>query len=67
MGREVDLRGSVRLRMFCLFVEDAGVFLFVFLLFRATLAAYGGSQARCQIEATAAGHSHSQARSEPCL
>ena len=42
---------------------------FFFLLFRATLAAYGSSQARGQIEATAAGlyHSHSNARSEPSL
>ena len=39
------------------------------LLFRATPAAYGGSQARGLIRATAAGlpHSYSNARSEPCL
>ena len=42
---------------------------FAFLLFRATPMAYGGSQARGQIGATAAGlhHSHSNARSELCL
>ena len=40
-----------------------------FLLFRATPTAYGGSQARGPIGATAAGlrHSHSNARSEPRL
>ena len=39
---------------------------FSFLVFRATPAAYGGSQARGQIGAVAAGlhHSHSHARSE---
>ena len=39
---------------------------FFLLLFRAAFAAYGGSQARGQIGATAAGlhHSHSNARSE---
>ena len=38
-------------------------------LFRATPVAYGGSQARRPIRATAASlrHSHSNARSEPCL
>ena len=42
---------------------------FVFCLFRATPTAYGGSQARAPIGATAAGlhHSHSNARSEPRL
>ena len=41
---------------------------FVFFFFRAELVAYGGSQARSQIGATAAGlqHSHSNARSGPC-
>ena len=41
----------------------------VFLLFRATPAAYGSSQARDQIGAAAAGlhHSHSNARSKPRL
>ena len=38
-------------------------------LFRATSAAYGGSQARSQIRAAAAGlhQSHSNARSDLCL
>ena len=38
-------------------------------VFRATPTAYGGSQARSLIRATAASlhHSHSKARSEPCL
>ena len=45
------------------------MFCFVFLLFRATPTAYGGSQARHLIGATAAGHSHSHsnARSEARL
>ena len=44
-------------------------FVFFFLLFRATPMAYGGSQSRGWIRATAAGlcHSHSNARSEPRL
>jgi len=46
-------------------------FLFVLfvLLHRASAMAYGGSQARGQIGAVAAGlhHSHSNVRSEPCL
>ena len=43
--------------------------LFVCLLFRAALTAYGGSQARGLIRATAASphHRHSNAGSEPCL
>ena len=42
------------------------LFLFVFFLFRATSVAYGSSQARGLMGATAAGlhHSHSHARSE---
>jgi len=42
-------------------------FLFIYLLFRATSVAYGGSQARGQIGAVAAGHNHSNTRSEPHL
>ena len=39
------------------------------LLFRAALAAYGGSQARARVGATVAGlrHIHSNSGSEPCL
>ena len=42
---------------------------FYFLLFMAAPMAYGGSQARCQTGAAAAGlhHSHSNAGSELCL
>ena len=45
------------------------LFIYSFLFFRAAPAAYGSFQARSQIEAAAAGlhHSHSNARSEPCL
>ena len=44
-------------------------FFLLFLLFRASLGVYGGSQARGPIGATAAGHSHSHshARSKPWL
>ena len=44
-------------------------FLFFFLLFRAILAAHGGSQAKGRIRATATslGHSHSNARPKPHL
>jgi len=44
-------------------------YFFVFCLFSAALAAYGGSQARGRIATVAAGlcHSHSNARSKPCL
>ena len=47
----------------------AEVFGFFFLLFRASLTAYGGSQARGRMEATAASlrPNHSSARSEPHL
>ena len=43
--------------------------LFYFLLFRATLMALGGSQARGLIRAAASGlhNSHSNTGSEPCL
>ena len=40
------------------------LFFFFFCLFRATPATPGGSQARGQIGAAAASHSHSNARSE---
>ena len=45
------------------------IFFFFFGLFRAAPTAHRGSQARGQIRAIAAGlyHSHSNARSEPCL
>ena len=39
----------------------------VFCLLRAISAAHGGTQARGQIRATAAGLSHSNKESEPCL
>ena len=55
---------------FCLFCYFLGVFCFVlfcFLLFRATPAPYGGSQAQGQIGGTAASLHHSHARPEPHL
>ena len=44
-------------------------FFFFFGLFRALIAAFGGSQARGRIRAIAASlpHSHSNAGAEPCL
>ena len=58
-GLEVSLRVSSADRFF----------FFVFCLFRATPEAHGGFQVRGQVGAVAAGlhHSHSHARSEPCL
>ena len=50
-----------------LLVQSNLFFFFFFWLFRATPAAYGSSQARGQIGAAAAGHSHSNPRSEPHL
>ena len=56
--------------MDCMSQVTLGFFLFfIFGLFRAATKAYGGSQARGQIRATAAGlhHSHSNPRPERCL
>ena len=55
--------------VFCYCFFFLSFFFSVFCLFRATPTAYGGSQARGPIRATAAGlcQSHSNARSEPCL
>ena len=51
--------------------RNAGVCLciYLFFIFRATPMTHGGSQARGQIGATAAGlhHSYSNTRSKPCL
>ena len=45
------------------------LFIYLFMLFRATPLPYGGSQARFRIGATDAGlrHSHTNTRSDPCL
>ena len=55
--------------MLAIFIMLFLFFLFSIFLFRASLEAHGGSQARDQVEATAAGlhHSHSNAGSEPHL
>ena len=60
-GKEHPIWGKYGWIVICLFV--------CFLLFRAAPLAYGGSQARGPIRATAAGlhHSHSISGSEPCL
>ena len=50
--------------LYIIFHELLGSFFFLS-FFRATPMAYGGSQARGLIEATAAGLRHSNARSEP--
>ena len=63
---EVHVRLMHR-ELFCILFSLLFYFiLFIFLLFRATLAAYGSSQARGQIRAVAASlhHSHKNARSE---
>ena len=49
------------------FIIELSNFFFFALLFRATLVAYGIFLARDQIRATAAGHGHSSAGSEPRL
>ena len=50
-------------------IFESSLFFFFFLLFGAALTAYGSSQARGQIGATATGlhHSHSNVGSEPHL
>ena len=55
--------------MFFVVVVVVVVVVGFFCLFRATPQAYGSSQARCQIGATAAGlhHSHNNMGSELCL
>ena len=54
----------------CIHVDANGIIIIIIIiisLFRATPAAYGGSQARVLIRAVAAGLHHSNARSEPHL
>ena len=53
----------------CIHVAANGIIIIIIIisLFRATPAAYGGSQARVLIRAVAAGLHHSNARSEPHL
>ena len=65
---------ELRSKVSCLWIQWAQpekcipvVAFFFFLLFRATLMAYGGSQARGLIVATAAGLHQSHTRSEPHL
>ena len=50
-------------------IGRTGLYLFIYFFFRATPLAYGGTQARGPIGATAAGlhHSRSNTRSEPRL
>ena len=57
------------INLWCLFFAISSNFFFFFYNFRATLSAYGSSQARGPIRATSAGlcHSHSNTRSEPHL
>ena len=50
-----------------IFLKFLSFFFFFFLLFWTTPVAYGGSQARGQIRATAAGHGHSNKGSQPHL
>ena len=63
----VDVDGGVvRIKKMPILVFQMNFFSFPFCLFRATPVAYGGSQARGQIGATAAGLHHN-AGSELCL
>ena len=61
------------IQLYILYVSKYNIFFFIlfffFCLLRAIPAAYGCSQVRGQIRAVASGlrHSHSNARSEPCL
>ena len=61
----VEAGGWVSAYLFLIF----NFLILIFVLFRAALVTYGGSQARGQIGATAAGlhYSHSNPGSEPCL
>ena len=65
----IEVNNAQRTYMVIRQVHRVTIFYFIlyYLLFRATPEAYGGSQARGPIRATAAGlhHSHSNARSEP--
>ena len=62
-------RNVKELILTCLLVKIFFFYLFFFAFFRAAPKAYGGSQPRGQIGATAAGlhHSHSNTRSKPHL
>ena len=65
-------KGTQSVSRFCdlfYFIYSSLVFILSHLIFRATLTVYGGSQARSRIRAVATGlrHSHSHAKSEPCL
>ena len=64
-----DLQGVLIQRLTYFYFVVSIIFCGCCLSFRATLVAYGGSQARSQIGAVAAGlsHSHSNAGSEPHL
>ena len=63
----VSQRGALRSRFSS--VSPYFIYIYIFCLFGATPAAYGGSQARDRIGAAAASlhHSHSHTRSEQCL
>ena len=66
----LQLKQSLSLPELTAWATNLFIFIFlIFYLFGATFAAHGGSQARGQIGAVAAGlhHSHSNARTEPCL
>ena len=65
-GREEQLNYVCCSQITCFgFLRVVFVFWFLFCLFRAALAACGGSQARGRLRAVSTGHSH--ARSEPHL
>ena len=58
-----------KMPVFNLMGSEFKIFFKIFFIFRATLVAFGSSQARDQIRTAAAGlhHSHSNLGSKPCL
>ena len=67
--RDTEVNKETKINAFLKHTFIYLLFYFMFLLFRASSTAYGGSQARGQIRAAAAGlyHSHTSAGSEPRL
>ena len=59
------IQGPNNLMQSCLDLDFSVIYLFIYLLFRATPVAYGSSWARGQIRAAAAGLCHSTAMPDP--
>ena len=67
MALEMTLRLGDGMHVYLPFKKSPYIFISLFCLFRAAPAAYGSSQARGPVGATAAGLHHSHSRSEPRL